>query len=110
MICARHAVVRVPFPFSDKPGTKPRPALVLSEQAFNATAGHTVMAMITRATNTVWPGDHALADLGQAGLPAASYVRLKLFTLENRLILRQSGTLATADVAGFRAAARLVLG
>jgi mRNA interferase MazF len=67
------------------------------------------MAMIMRATNTVWPGDHALADLGQAGLPAASYVRLKLFTLENRLILRQSGTLATADVAGFRAATRLVL-
>lgn len=110
MICARFAVVRVPFPFSDRPGVKPRPELVLSERAFNAAAGHTVMAMITRATNTVWPGDYAIADLGQAGLPAASYVRLKLFTLENRLILRQSGALAAADVAGFRVAARPVLG
>lgn len=110
MNCARYAVVRVPFPFSDKPGTKPRPALVVSEQAFNAAAGHTVMAMITRAANTVWPGDYAITDLALAGLPAASYVRLKLFTLENRLILRQSGALAAADIAGFQIAARPVLG
>lgn len=66
--------------------------------------------MITRATSTVWPGDYPIGDLGQAGLPASSYVRLKLFALENRLILRQSGTLAAADVASFRAASRPVPG
>lgn len=110
MIRDRFAVVRVPFPLNDKPGTKPRPALVISERAFNAAAGHTVMAVITRAANTVWPCDYAIADLARAGPPAASYVRLKLSTFENTLIPRQSGALAAVDVAGFRAAARPVLG
>jgi mRNA interferase MazF len=110
MICRRFAVVRVPFPFSDRPGTKPRPALVLTEEAFNAAAGHTVMAMITRAGHTTWPNDDPITDLAAAGLPAASHVRLEIFTLENVLVLRQSGSLAAADIAGFRQAARPVLG
>ena len=110
MICARFAIVRVPFPFSDRPESKPRPALVLSSQAFNAAAGHTIMAMITRARNTVWPHDYPITDLAAAGLPAASYVRLKIFTLENVLIIRVSGNLAPADIEGFRKGAQAVLG
>lgn len=110
MILERFAVVRVPLPFSDRVGSKPRPALILSGRAFNAAAGHSVMAMITRATNTVWPHDYKVIDLAAAGLPAASYVRLKIFTLENTLILRASGALAPADVIGLRKALRAVLG
>jgi len=46
----RFAVVRVPFPFTDPNAAKNRPALVLSDRdAFNAPAGHSVMAMITSA-------------------------------------------------------------
>jgi mRNA interferase MazF len=38
----------VPFPFTDQRATKRRPAVVLSNNnAFNAPAGHCVMAMIT---------------------------------------------------------------
>lgn len=44
-----YAVVRVPFPFTDKTASKRRPALVISdEQAFNAPSGHLVLAMIRR--------------------------------------------------------------
>jgi mRNA interferase MazF len=44
----RFAVVRVPFPFTDRAASKNRPALVLSDlEAFNVPAGHSVMAMIT---------------------------------------------------------------
>ena len=44
----RYAVVRVPFPFTDRNATKNRPAVVLSDAvAFNTPAGHSVMAMIT---------------------------------------------------------------
>lgn len=110
MILERFAVVRVPFPFSDRAGSKPRPALILSERGFNAAAGHSVLAMITRAANTVWPHDHPITDLAAAGLPAASYVRLKIFTLENTLILHASGALAAGDGAGLRKALRAVLG
>lgn len=39
----------------------------------------------------------AITDGKAAGLVAASLVRLKLFTLDNRFILRRLGQLAGAD-------------
>lgn len=94
----RFAVVRVPFPFTDRNTTKNRPALVLSDAvAFNSPAGHSVMAMITSEANAPWPLDCALADLAPAGLPAPSKVRFKLFTLDHRLVKGQLGSLSPAD-------------
>jgi len=94
----RFAVVRVPFPFTDRNATKNRPALVLSNPGtFNTAAGHSVMAMITSETNPPWPLDCALADLSAAGLPAPSKVRFKLFTLDHRLVRGQLGKLSPAD-------------
>ena len=94
----RGAVVRVPFPFTDRTATKNRPALVLSATAeFNAPAGHSVMAMITSAANPPWPLDCGITDLAAAGLPAPSKVRFKLFTLDHRLVRGQIGALTAAD-------------
>jgi mRNA interferase MazF len=78
-------VARVPFPFVESGQTKHRPALVLSSVAFNANHGMAVMAMITSAKHRRWPTDVAIADLAAAGLPDASVVRFKLFTLDLRL-------------------------
>lgn len=98
MTFERFAVVRVPFPFTDREAVKNRPALVLSaNEDFNAPAGHSVMAMITSAGNPPWPLDCPIADLTAAGLPAPSKVRFKLFTLDHRLVRGQLGTLAPAD-------------
>jgi mRNA interferase MazF len=94
----RFAVVRVPFPFTDRDATKNRPALVLSDAAaFNGPAGHSVMAMITSAANAPWPLDCPIADLAAAGLPAPSKVRFKLFTLDHRLVRGALGTLSPED-------------
>ena len=94
----RFAVVRVPFPFTDRQATKNRPALVLSDEAaFNTPAGHSVMAMITSQANPPWPLDCTLTDLTAAGLPAPSRVRFKLFTLDHRLVRGELGKLAPAD-------------
>ncbi len=94
----RFAVVRVPFPFTDRNTTKNRPALVLSDAtAFNTAAGHSVMAMITSQANPAWPLDCVLTDLAAAGLPAPSKVRFKLFTLDHRLVRGELGTLSSAD-------------
>lgn len=99
----QHAVVRVPFPFSDRSPSKNRPALVLSAaDAFNTPAGHSVMAMITSAANAPWPLDCPIADLAAAGLPAPSKVRFKLFTLDDRLVRGQLGKLSPADAAVVR--------
>ncbi len=94
----RFAVVRVPFPFSDRDAVKNRPALVLSSAvAFNTPAGHSVMAMITSESNSPWPLDCPITDLVEAGLPAPSKVRFKLFTLDHRLVRGQLGSLAPID-------------
>jgi len=94
----RFTVVRVPFPFTDRDASKNRPALVLSDSAaFNAPAGHSVMAMITSQANAPWPLDCPVSDLAAAGLPAASKVRFKLFTLDHRLVRGELGRLSGTD-------------
>lgn len=56
MAFERFAVVRVPFPFTNRNATKNRPALVLSDATrFNAPAGHSVMAMITSQAMRLGP-------------------------------------------------------
>lgn len=96
MTCEPWAVVVVPFPFTEKAGSKRRPALVLSRASFNA-AGHTILAMITTKGHSPWPGDAELEDLAAAGLRVPCVVRLKLFTLDNRLLLRRTGALGPRD-------------
>lgn len=105
MICDPGDVAVVPFPFSERPGARRRPALVLSSTHFNE-AGHTILAMITTKTHTPWPGDIDIEDRGPAGLPRPCIVRPKLFTLDNRLILRRAGKLTDTD----RQAVRQALG
>ena len=91
-------VAVVPFPFTDRNTSKRRPALILSDNTrFNTPSGHCLMAMITSAKNSPWPLDAPIADLKSSGLPAPSKVRMKLFTLDQRLILKTIGTLSPND-------------
>jgi mRNA-degrading endonuclease toxin of MazEF toxin-antitoxin module len=94
--CEAWDVVVVPFPFTDSPQAKRRPAVVLSRKEFNQRAGHSVLAQVTTAKKSAWPGDVAL-DHQRAGLSARSLVRMKLFTIDNRLILRRVGRLIAGD-------------
>jgi mRNA interferase MazF len=108
MTCDVWQVVVVPFPFTDRATTKRRPALVMSARTFNR-RGHSVLAMITSASHQPWPGDTPIADLEAAGLETSSLVRLKLFTLDNRFIVRRAGTLGSSDQASVAAHLRAVL-
>lgn len=90
-------VVIVPFPFADKNATKRRPAAILSRPVGLVDTPHYVLAMITSASNAAWPLDHPIEDLHSAGLPAPSVLRLKCFTLDQRLILRRTGELSHKD-------------
>ena len=91
-------VVVVPFPFTDRKADKRRPALVLSDNnQFNKPSGHTVLAMITSQKNPDWPLDTMITGKRQTGLTAPSKVRMKLFTLDCRLIVKKIGTLTDSD-------------
>jgi mRNA interferase MazF len=94
--CRPYEVVVVPFPFTDRRTSKRRPAVALSAERFSSQSGHTVLAMITSAGNPPWPLD-VVIDAAPAGLGAPSKVRMKLFTLDNRLILRRVGSLQESD-------------
>jgi len=91
-------VVVVPFPFTDRRAEKRRPALILSKnEEFSLTTGHYVLAMITSQKNLHWPLDTPITDMKKSGLAAASKVRMKLFTLDARLILKKIGILSNKD-------------
>ena len=94
----RFDVVVVPFPFTDRAAAKRRPALVISDaRNFNNRIGHSVMAMITSATHAPWPLDVLIEDLDAAGLPVPSVIRMKLFTLDHRFVIRKAGHLTRED-------------
>lgn len=91
-------IVVVPFPFTDQNAEKKRPALVLSDfDRFNDISENCVLAMITSVKNPDWPFDTKIRNINKAGLPAPSKVRMKLFTLDRRLIIKKIGGLSAKD-------------
>ncbi len=96
MTCDPWDVVVVPFPFTDSPASKRRPALVLSSREFNHGSGHSLMAQITKAKQSSWPGDFRIQNV-EAGLPEECIVRMKLFTIDNRLMQKRIGRLSETD-------------
>ena len=90
-------IVVVPFPFTDQDTDKKRPALVLSDFMFNDATYHCVLAMITSANNPEWPLDIPISSIQKAGLSAPSKIRMKIFTLDSRLILKKIGGLSVKD-------------
>jgi mRNA interferase MazF len=107
--CEAGDVAIVPFPFTDIAIAKPRPALTLSAQEMNEANGATLFAMVTTAQRSRWPTDVPLNDGAAAGLSDASLVRLKLFTLDNRLVSRVIGSLSSRDRASVRKMLKSVL-
>jgi mRNA interferase MazF len=92
-----YSVVTVPFPFTDKDFTKKRPALIVSQEEYQKYTHHCILAMITSAKQSQWKHDIIIHDIKDAGLPGPSIIRAKLFTLDERLILRALGELSEKD-------------
>ena len=91
-------VVVVPFPFTDREATKRRPALVISNVLFNQQHNQLVLAMITTTTDKVWFSDVSLMHWQEVGLKVACHFRLKLFTLDQNLVLKTVGRLSSQDI------------
>jgi mRNA interferase MazF len=91
----RGDVVLVPFPFTDLTGTKQRPALVISGDAFNSTRDDVLIVAITSQVPTSLKSDEFLiptAELAACGLPKPSIVRLlKLVSLHQQLVIKHIG-------------------
>lgn len=109
MICNPFDVVDVPFPFRDVPRSKRRKALVLSDAVFNQKNASSLLMMITSAARSAWHLDVSLEQWSQAGLRKPCLARMKLFTLDNGLILGKVGRLTAEDQQRVTQALRAVL-
>ena len=90
-------VVLVPFPFTDLSAAKVRPAVVLSNSAYETATGSVTMAMITSRAHTT-PYDYRLVDWKRANLMKPSWVRCKLVTIDPSLIVHTIGQLEASDL------------
>jgi mRNA interferase MazF len=96
-------IVRVPFPYADRPVRRRWPALVIAADELGTAHGLLWLAMITSAQHRGWLGDVVISDLDRAGLPAPSIVRpAKIATIEARDAGRL-GTLPPTDRGAVRA-------
>lgn len=95
--CEVWDLVKVPFPYANRPVQQRRPALVVAIPDAPAALNLLWVLMITSADNRGWLGDVVVSNLDEAGLPAPSVVRLaKIATIEARDAERM-GRLAHAD-------------
>ena len=103
-------VVLVPFPFTSQAASKQRPAVIVSNLAYNRIKPDIVLMAVTsqfRPSPTL--GEVWLQDWQAAGLLKPSAVKPVFATLEQTLIIRQLGTLAAADQAALKNAIAQVL-
>lgn len=97
-------VVIVPFPFTDRPISRKRPAVVLTaREPYGAATGQCVIAMITVAARSAWPFDRPIRDVVAAGLNRPCVIRMKLFTIDQRLVIGKTGSLGEQDRQSIRA-------
>jgi mRNA interferase MazF len=104
-------VVLVPFPFTNQAASKKRPAVVVSSGPYNQAKPDVVVTAITSqlrpspALGEVW-----ISQWHAAGLLKPSAAKPVFATLEQRLVIRQLGTLHSTDQAALRKAIHEVIG
>jgi mRNA interferase MazF len=99
----RGDVIMVDFPFSDRTGSKVRPAVVVQADEFNARLSDTIVALVT-SSRTRFTGDLSQLQIDvstlegrQTGLRLSSIVQCEnLATIDKSFALRTIGRLSDA--------------
>lgn len=87
-------VLRVNFPFADKPKLKGRPAVVLARVAY---ADVVLCQMTTQEQHGQFAVKITMRDFHEGGLGRVSYVRVgEIYTVNTSLVTNKLGTLNTA--------------
>jgi mRNA interferase MazF len=109
----RGDVVFVDWPYSDRTGSKVRPAVVVQADFLNARIADTILVLISRTGRAPGQTEVVLdpAVETQSGLRYLSVASCTNFlTIDQTLIQRQVGQLSGAALLHIEAALRLVLG
>jgi mRNA interferase MazF len=106
----RFEIVIVPFPFSDIPRYKGRPAVVISDREYNKQYEQTMVCMITSGVTIQWKDDIEISQMKPTGLPVTSYMRPKIGTIDNNLIAKSIGNLSADDADKLKKKLKKLLG
>ena len=110
----RGRVVVVNVPFSNHSGVKPRPALVISAEAFHRNLADVIVCPISsqpRCYRRPGPGDYPLIGWRAVGLRHPSTVRIsKVLAVDKQIIKRGLGLLSQQDLAHVEMGLRRALG
>jgi mRNA interferase MazF len=91
-------VVLAPFPFTNQAASKQRPAVIVSNQTYNHVRPDVVIMAITSQIRPILALNEAsVSEWRAAGLLKPSVIKPVFATLEQALIIRQLGVLATID-------------
>lgn len=90
-------VVLVPFPFTDQPTTKKRPAIVVSSPAYNRERPDVIIMAVTSQVRPDNNFDIPVTDWRAAGLIKPSVVKPVIATIEKTLIIKRLGQLGEQD-------------
>jgi mRNA interferase MazF len=104
-------VVLVRFPFTNQVAFKQRPAVVISNRAYNTAKPDIIIAAITsqlRAAESL--GEVWIAEWQNSNLLKPSAIKPVFATVEQSLIQRSLGTLQAADQSALRKALATILG
>ena len=97
----RGDVVLVGFVFSDESGTRLRPALIISSEAYHQARQDVIVAAITSNATRRLFGDYQIAAWQDAGLLFPSLVTGIVRTIKQTMIRRNLGSLAGPDEEAF---------
>lgn len=89
-------VLLVPYPFTDQSGSKQRPSIVLSGDAYNPIHPDVILAPITSQVMHT-PDEVSLVDWQAAGLLKPSVVKPILSSFDVQLVKRKLGALSASD-------------
>jgi mRNA interferase MazF len=117
MTVQRGDIVIVDYPYSDRSGSKVRPALVVQSDSYNGQLSDTILALVSSSrarfvgAASQLPVDVATPEGQQSGLRLASVIQCEnLVTLDQQFILRTIGRLSPGLMQKVDACLRSVLG
>lgn len=114
MIVSRGDVVLVDYPFSDRTGSKVRPALVVQSDALNQRIADTILAATSRSTHrastTQLLVDISTPEGARTGLRQNSMIQCEnLLTFDQRLVIAKIGELSSIQLSQVDACLKIAL-
>ena len=115
MTVSRGDIVLVDYPFSDRTGSKVRPALVVQADVLNRRITDTILAAISRSTHRASATqlfiDISTPEGRQTGLRQNSMIQCEnLLTYDQRLVITKIGQLSTPLMQQVNGCLRAALG